>query len=841
MDLINSIVSLQKRSCKEKNKELCETSSVTTPLTIGLAVAIPVAAVILVVCFFLYKSYRRNKKESLDDDDPDFNGDNTVLPDYPSKEEYYKSGSIAGDDNPFENKYSVRYPKGIIPPNQQQYQQQYQQQGYPYSIHNNPSNVSIPTSNMYGGGYNNNRTQSFILPYAQETNSKNSLNELARALGSEYEGYRVASPALRNPNSGLNSRRTSFSNQSGIMNSGNNNNYERSLRSTEDTSYNSVNPNNGTGAGTTGNKNGSPIKYINRDTNSPSSDVDEENDDRVTKVANPKPVPSTSNHFVIDDDEDEDEDEDDAETNEHDDEVERNFDAINNNNDISHSRTPSSTFHSERINDRDDLYPQSNKTNAIDERIVDTTAANNNGTAPLNPHQDIPDLAEALDDEVLPLSPEEEEQINRMKSVYKVYFSRENSMKSIKSKGEQQQQQFDSSNLPALPLHQLDNTNPANISNNNDNEMANGGISSVAPPQISVSHDDDDDNEENQDPMINNTAKNMSNNNGQHELRVNTDLLNTQEPRASYASSIYTSVQEGGAPNSGNQHPYYPHEQIQNMLANQNEQDRNNENYQNGYYYDNNGQYYEMTPEQQQQYYQYQQQYPNQLYPQQYPNQQYPNQQYPQQYQRMPQGNKRDSDLPVFMTKPGRGKGKKLENLPLPHQLANRNSVLETFTDFERNRKYSEKIHSSPYLNNKNLQAFNPIDHNEVFNSSEATGNNTPFTQENPANTNAPLPHHMRDSIVMLNPVEIGKAKTYKPAGSFVAATEQARKGSTSSPSIAGAPTFGDSVASLTSPTTPVMPFGITDGFNNPHSAENLIPHSGSQADLRRYMGNANV
>ncbi|GMF02903.1 unnamed protein product [[Candida] boidinii] len=238
-----------------------------------------------------------------------------------------------------------------------------------------------------------------------------------------------------------------------------------------------------------------------------------------------------------------------------------------------------------------------------------------------------------------------------MKSVYKVYFTRENSMKSIKSKGEQQQQQFDSSNLPALPLHQLDNTNPANISNNNDNEMANGGISSVAPPQISVSHDDDDDNEENQDPMINNTAKNMSNNNGQHELRVNTDLLNTQEPRASYASSIYTSVQEGGAPNSGNQHPYYPHEQIQNMLANQNEQDRNNENYQNGYYYDNNGQYYEMTPEQQQQYYQYQQQYPNQQYPQQYPNQQYPNQQYPnqqypQQYQRMPQGNKRDSDLP---------------------------------------------------------------------------------------------------------------------------------------------------------------------------------------------------
>ncbi|GMF75235.1 unnamed protein product [[Candida] boidinii] len=187
------------------------------------------------------------------------------------------------------------------------------------------------------------------------------------------------------------------------------------------------------------------------------------------------------------------------------------------------------TMTNERINDRDDLYPQSNKTNAIDERIVDTTAANNNGTAPLNPHQDIPDLAEALDDEVLPLSPEEEEQINRMKSVYKVYFSRENSMKSIKSKGEQQQQQFDSSNLPALPLHQLDNTNPANISNNNDNEMANGGISSVAPPQISVSHDDDDDNEENQDPMINNTAKNMSNNNGQHELRFKKVVLQIQE------------------------------------------------------------------------------------------------------------------------------------------------------------------------------------------------------------------------------------------------------------------------------------------------------------------------
>ncbi|GMF51848.1 unnamed protein product [[Candida] boidinii] len=693
---------------------------------------------------------------------------------------------------------------------------------------------------MYGGGYNN-RTQSFILPYAQETNSKNSLNELARALGSDYDGYRVASPAVRNPNSGFNSRRTSFSNQSGIMNSGHNNNYERSLRSTEDTSYSSVNPNannsfqnKGAGASASGlTKNGSPIKYVNRDTNSPgNNDDNEETNDRITQVANPKPVLSTAGHFVIEDD-DEDEDEDDIDANEHGDEVLGNFDPINNNNDNSHSRTPSSTFHSERINDRDDLYPQSNKANDVDQIKADTTT-NNKVAAPLDPSKDIPDLAEALDDEALPLSPDEEEQINRMKSVYKVYFSRENSMKSIKSKSEQQQQQFDSSNLPALPLHQLDNTNPAYISNN-DKEMA------IAAPQILVSEDD---NEENQDPMINNTVKNISN--GQPELKINTDMLNSQEPRASYASSIYTSVQEGGAPNSGNQHPYYPHEQIQNMLANQNEQDINNASSQNGYYYDNNGQYYEMTPEQQQQqqqqYYQYQNQYPNQQYPQQYPNQQYSAGQYPQQYQRMPQNKKRESDLPVFMTKPGRGKGRKLENLPLPYQLANRNSILETFTDFERNRKYSEKVHSSPYLNNKNLQAFNPIDHSEVFNSSEATTNNTPFTQENPSNTNAPLPHHMRDSIVMLNPVEIGKAKTYKPAGSFVAATEQARKGSAGSPSIVGAPNFGgDSVASLTSPTTPVMPFGITDGFNNPHSAENLIPHSGSQADLRRYMGNANV
>ncbi|CAI8492357.1 unnamed protein product [Pichia kudriavzevii] len=65
------------------SKQECETGTDTTnTLAICLAVIIPVVVVAIIIAFFIYKAYRRNKKEALEDDDPDFNVDNIMLPEY---------------------------------------------------------------------------------------------------------------------------------------------------------------------------------------------------------------------------------------------------------------------------------------------------------------------------------------------------------------------------------------------------------------------------------------------------------------------------------------------------------------------------------------------------------------------------------------------------------------------------------------------------------------------------------------------------------------------------------------------------------------------------------------
>lgn len=66
-----------------KNSQYCTTGEKTSTVVICLAVILPVVFIAIVIGFFVYKAYKRNKKESLDDDDPDFNGDNMILPDIP--------------------------------------------------------------------------------------------------------------------------------------------------------------------------------------------------------------------------------------------------------------------------------------------------------------------------------------------------------------------------------------------------------------------------------------------------------------------------------------------------------------------------------------------------------------------------------------------------------------------------------------------------------------------------------------------------------------------------------------------------------------------------------------
>lgn len=79
-------------------------------LTITLAVIIPVVVVILVLGFFLLKNYKKNRKEDLERD-PDFdeNGEGTALPDFPAHYPAPLKKQMEMED-PFDNRNSIRYP-----------------------------------------------------------------------------------------------------------------------------------------------------------------------------------------------------------------------------------------------------------------------------------------------------------------------------------------------------------------------------------------------------------------------------------------------------------------------------------------------------------------------------------------------------------------------------------------------------------------------------------------------------------------------------------------------------------------------------------------------------------
>lgn len=70
---------------KDKNSDACEKPATENGLEIGLGVGIPVFLIACVLGFFVWKNYRKNKLESMEHD-PDFdeNGEATALPDFPA-------------------------------------------------------------------------------------------------------------------------------------------------------------------------------------------------------------------------------------------------------------------------------------------------------------------------------------------------------------------------------------------------------------------------------------------------------------------------------------------------------------------------------------------------------------------------------------------------------------------------------------------------------------------------------------------------------------------------------------------------------------------------------------
>lgn len=126
-------------------------------LTIGLGVGIPVIVILLILGFLLYRTYRRNKKEAMERD-PDFDetGEATALPDLPNMNQTYQL------ENPFHNRNSLRYPQSM-------------------TMHNkSATSLNKESSDPY--------LDAIVLPYHHDTGSKASLDMFARQL-SEFNNH----------------------------------------------------------------------------------------------------------------------------------------------------------------------------------------------------------------------------------------------------------------------------------------------------------------------------------------------------------------------------------------------------------------------------------------------------------------------------------------------------------------------------------------------------------------------------------------------------------------------------------------------------------------------------
>lgn len=137
---------------KHSKSSACQKPVNQNSLEIGLGVGIPVFLIMCVLGYFLFRNYRKDKREGLEHD-PDFDeiGEATVLPDFPA----------FGSEDPFSGNGQKRYAE------------------YPASRKQNPSgnDLSKFSSRNLDEGYDG-----FVLPYQHQTGSKASLDEYAKQI-----------------------------------------------------------------------------------------------------------------------------------------------------------------------------------------------------------------------------------------------------------------------------------------------------------------------------------------------------------------------------------------------------------------------------------------------------------------------------------------------------------------------------------------------------------------------------------------------------------------------------------------------------------------------------------
>lgn len=159
---------------KHKDDAACQKPTNNDSLEIGLGVAIPVVMIILVLGFFLFRNYRKEKKESLEHD-PDFDetGDATALPDFPA---FTNEGTFDKNGSSVRMAMNPGYPLMNLP-----------------NLSNSESR-SINSSKFkesIEGSQRKVYPDAFVLPYQNQMGSKASLDEFAKNSIDNREFYRT--------------------------------------------------------------------------------------------------------------------------------------------------------------------------------------------------------------------------------------------------------------------------------------------------------------------------------------------------------------------------------------------------------------------------------------------------------------------------------------------------------------------------------------------------------------------------------------------------------------------------------------------------------------------------
>lgn len=183
-----------------------------------------------------------------------------------------------------------------------------------------------------------------------------------------------------------------------------------------------------------------------------------------------------------------------------------------------------------------------------------------------------------------------------------------------------------------------------------------------------------------------------------------------------------------------------------------------------------------------------------------------------------------------------------IDELPMPAKLMHSNSS-HSLTSFKQASKFQQLQSQSqlPGLQTARINgtAVNPMDHPEMFYSNNAdemygghfqqqpqypNNSSMSFVSNTSQMSNIPSPYQMRKSIVMTNPAELQVSTTFKPAGSI----------RNLGPSQQQSDPYTQQIHSRVS--------GILEHNDmiQPPSMGGILPHSGSQEDLRKQLGSSN-